>query len=120
MSNIDRFINKWSEKPFYESNDTNQITKKENFTQASQFNFKNKNFRPSQETVSPLMTWYLQELVKKNKKLFNEIDINKIKAALKGVKNEWSALINKNYDKFEILLDEKKIDWNQIMELKNA
>lgn len=70
---------------------------------------------PRQATESPNKMWYMQENHKRKLRLENEIDINDIKAAAKGVINRWSAAVNKNPIIFRPVLENKPFDWKVVI-----
>lgn len=72
-----------------------------------------------QDKESSLKEWHHQESIKKTDGLENEIDLNEIKAALKGTNNSWSNAVKKNKNVFLMLLmKDKKYDWELFKQLK--
>lgn len=72
--------------------------------------------KESMPTPSATMTWYLEEDRKRDAKIENEIDLNQIKAAIKGVKNRWFHVVKKHPEMF--LEDKvKKIKWDEVIKL---
>lgn len=114
---IENFLRKWTEKPLYQLNKEINLTKKQVYSNKS-LNFEDPNFRPSGPTMSPLVLWHEEEYLKMRRKEFNEIELNKIKAALMGVKNEFKSFVNKNIQELKALLIKPEKNWSKIMELR--
>jgi hypothetical protein len=104
---VGELIKKWSDKPLYEN-------------QPKTSEYYERKFSKSAPSPSPILMWYLEELPKQEQQLQNEIDINHIKAALRGVKNEWFLIIKKDPEKFASMFDHNDINWKVIMEFRNA
>jgi len=116
---------KWSDTPSWlNENDVRSdlgYKKTDSYTKPLQIPWADKaisKFRITASTESPIKEWWKEEDRKKNLGLENEIDINLIKAALKGVKNEWFNIATQNRKQLEESVNCKNIDWKKIMELK--
>lgn len=71
------------------------------------------NMGKTSSMVSTLLTWYQEENRKRLEGFENEVDLNDIKAALKGTINRWSNTVKENRLFFLPLLENKKIEWNK-------
>ena len=65
----------------------------------------------SADTASHLYLWYHEENAKRRKGLQNEIDINEIKAAAKGVKNVWYERVKNNHQLYVPVIENRSFDW---------
>ena len=68
---------------------------------------------------SELFSWYHREDAKRRQKIQNEIDLNDIRAAAKGVFNKWHKAVIKFPEVFESFLTDKPFDWNKMLEARN-
>lgn len=68
---------------------------------------------------SALVSWYVTENEKRLQKRDNEIDIQDIKNALQGFKNNWSPTIAKHPEVFEKFRESQTYDWKQIRGLRH-
>lgn len=66
---------------------------------------------------SPILCWWEQESKKRAQGLENEIDINEMKAALKGVKNKWFSRVKAHRNIFEAYTEGKGHSWDEIKSL---
>ena len=64
---------------------------------------------------SPLYLWYQEEDAKRRQGLKNEIDINEIISASKGVRNRWFERVKKNPDLYRPVIDGKECDWAAVL-----
>jgi hypothetical protein len=104
LNQVGEVIKKWSEKPLYQK--------------AVKSNIFDINSHKSAVHPSDLLLWHIEESRKQDKGLENEIDINSIKAALRGYRNEWFHIIKKDPERFAKIFDENFINWKAIMEFK--
>ncbi len=73
--------------------------------------------RPNGASVSQIQLWWEREYRKREAGLENEIDMNEIRAAMRGVKNKWFSIVSKHPEKFAE--DKvKKINWNEVIQLR--
>lgn len=111
-------INKYDDTPYYERDKPREdlgYTKPDNAKI-----FPKHRLSKSANAPSPLLIWHMEESKKRASGLMNEIDINEIKAAAKGVKNNWFKIFEENKPIFESMVDKNEFDWNKLMELKNG
>jgi hypothetical protein len=73
--------------------------------------FWNGNQKHFSKTPSQLHLWYEQENIKRSQGLLNEIDVNEIKAAQKGVKNKWFSKVITHPQLFS---DVDNLNWKSI------
>ncbi len=73
----------------------------------------------SETKPSHLQLWYEQENRKRRAGLKNEIDINEIRAAAKGVRNKWTDRVAKHPKVFQPVIEGTYYDWQEIMALES-
>lgn len=67
------------------------------------------------ERASPTLQWYMHEHNKKGVGLCNEIDINQIRLAVRGFKNEWSTRVKDSPALFDEFLQKRTPElWEKI------
>jgi hypothetical protein len=74
---------------------------------------KNSRYSPP----SPIYTWFLAQKARQSRGEENELDMNRIKAALEGVRNEWYKPVQKNPDIFKLVADGKPHNWLVIRDI---
>ncbi len=72
--------------------------------------------RPNGATVSPVQSWYVEENKKREQGIENEIDLNEMRAAIRGVKNKWFLAVKNNPNMF-VEDKVKKINWQEVIKL---
>lgn len=68
-------------------------------------------------TESMLKIWYLGEAKARARHEENEIDLNEIRAALRGTKNKWLPAVTESREKFAVIETHKKFDWSELIAL---
>lgn len=116
---------KWSDKPLYETNQESDVREDLGYKplpsdiQKPTYKWYTKSLRKSAPTPSPLMCWHLEESRKRSSGMENEIDLAEIKAAAKGVKNQWEKTVIRNKTKIQKMIETDKFDWHQLIEWRN-
>lgn len=106
---------KWNERPLYEQNKT-----QEDIGYKCQPETYPTKLSKSGISPSHLFIWWFQEDRKRKLALENEIDINAIKAAYKGVKNSWFRIVSKYFTEFKIMSESDNYNWEKILGFKEA
>lgn len=79
---------------------------------------------PSSSRCSQLQAWWFQEVAKRAKKLYNEIDHNEIRAADRGTLNKWKRMVDEHPELFKKLLEHSYVPteevWTEILKIKEA
>ncbi|MDE2024892.1 MAG: hypothetical protein KGJ07_00185 [Patescibacteria group bacterium] len=75
--------------------------------------------------MSPLAIWWHNQSDLRAQGLINEIDLNEIIAAARGVRNKWFVALNANLAAFKAILEpkEEKLDsakWNELLALRDG
>lgn len=78
----------YDDRPLYEINKPKSFSSKDWFDPSRMYN--------SSSSPSHLFTWYFEEKEKKRQGKYNEHDGYSMKAALKGVKNDWHSVVEGN------------------------
>ena len=88
--------------------------KSDNEQESVKHRFWSGNTATSSRSPSALHSWWHTEKAKKDRGLENEIDINEIKAALRGVINRWHGCIKSNPDLFKGFETNSEYNWEQL------
>lgn len=72
-------------------------------------------------TCSPTQYWWEQENPKRLRNELNEIDVARIRQALKGGRNDWSKAVNQDPEFFaaSIAKDVPPAAWHMMIEMRN-
>lgn len=73
--------------------------------------------KQSYSRVSDTHDWYWEETIKRKAGVANALDIAEIKAALKGVRNQWYERVKNNKKLFEPIGSNKPYNWDEIIKL---